>query len=66
MARPCKGRARDSYVLSTKVGRVLHASEPGSTQMTWSFDFSRQGVLKSFAESLERLGCGARRHPVHA
>ena len=50
------GRARDSYVLSTKVGRVLHPSEPGSTQMTWSFDFSRQGVLRSFAESLERLG----------
>ena len=50
------GRARDSYVLSTKVGRVLHPGEPGSTQMTWSFDFSRQGVLKSFAESLERLG----------
>ena len=49
-------RARDSYVLSTKVGRVLHPSEPGSAQMTWSFDFSRQGVLKSFAESLERLG----------
>jgi D-threo-aldose 1-dehydrogenase len=50
------GRARDSYVLSTKVGRVLHPSAPGGTQMTWSFDFSRQGVLKSFAESLERLG----------
>ena len=50
------GRARDSYVLSTKVGRVLHPNEPGSTQMTWSFDFSRQGVLRSFAESLERLG----------
>src|SRR5215831_89419 len=32
-------RARDSYVLSTKVGRVLHPSEPGSAQMTWSFDF---------------------------
>ena len=50
------GRARDSYVLSTKVGRVLHPSDPGSIQMAWSFDFSRQGVLKSFTESLERLG----------
>ena len=49
-------QARDSYVLSTKVGRALHASAPGSAQLTWSFDFSRQGVLKSFAESLERLG----------
>src|SRR4030095_5399612 len=50
------GRTRDSYVLSTKVGRVLHPGAPGATQMPWSFDFSRQGVLKSFAESLERLG----------
>src|SRR5262245_37494816 len=50
------GRARDSYVLSTKVGRVLHPSEPGSAQLTWSFDFSREGVRTSFAASLERLG----------
>ena len=50
------GRARDSYVLSTKVGRVIHPVAPGSAELTWSFDFSRQGVLKSFAASLERLG----------
>ena len=50
------GRARDSYVLSTKVGRVLHPSEPDSAQMTWSFDFSREGVRRSFETSLERLG----------
>ena len=50
------GRARDSYVLSTKVGRVLHPSAPGSAQMTWSFDFSRQGLLRSFEASLQRLG----------
>ena len=50
------GRARDSYVLSTKVGRVLHPNEAGSAQMTWSFDFSREGVRASFAASLERLG----------
>src|SRR4029077_4754678 len=49
-------RARDSYVLSTKVGRVLHPSEPGSAQLTWSFDFSREGVRRSFEASLERLG----------
>lgn len=51
-----RGRPRDSYVLSTKVGRVLRPVEPGSTQMMWEFDFSRQGVLRSFASSLERLG----------
>jgi D-threo-aldose 1-dehydrogenase len=49
-------RTRDNYVLSTKVGRVLHPSEPGSAQMTWSFDFSREGVRRAFETSLQRLG----------
>jgi D-threo-aldose 1-dehydrogenase len=51
-----RGVARDSYVLSTKVGRVLRPTEPGSTQMTWEFDFSAQGARSSFTSSLERLG----------
>jgi D-threo-aldose 1-dehydrogenase len=51
-----RGRARSSYVFSTKVGRVLRPSEPGGTQMAWEFDFSQQGVRASFAASLERLG----------
>jgi D-threo-aldose 1-dehydrogenase len=51
-----QGRTRDSYVLSTKVGRVLDPVAPGSSQMQWSFDFSAQGVRRSFAASLERLG----------
>lgn len=51
-----RGRARDSYVLSTKVGRVLHAAAPGSAELAWSFDFSREGVLSSFRASLDRLG----------
>jgi len=51
-----RGLARHSYVLSTKVGRVLRPSEPGGTQMTWAFDFSQQGVRESFAASLDRLG----------
>jgi D-threo-aldose 1-dehydrogenase len=44
------------YVLSTKVGRVLDPVAPGSTEMAWSFDFSRQGAIRSFESSLERLG----------
>ena len=51
-----RGVARDRYVLSTKVGRVLRADTPGSGQMTWAFDWSRAGVRESFASSLERLG----------
>jgi D-threo-aldose 1-dehydrogenase len=50
------GVARDRYLLSTKVGRVLHPSGPGSTELTWSFDFGKEGVLGSFEASLERLG----------
>jgi D-threo-aldose 1-dehydrogenase len=47
---------RESYVLSTKVGRVLDPAEPGSDRLAWSFDFSRRGVERSFESSLERLG----------
>jgi D-threo-aldose 1-dehydrogenase len=41
------GVPRDSYVISTKVGRVLDPAEPGSAQMKWSFDFSAHGVRRS-------------------
>jgi D-threo-aldose 1-dehydrogenase len=53
-----RGVARDSYVLSTKVGRVLQPSESDSSQLTWVFDFSQKGARSSFASSLERLGLG--------
>ena len=61
-----RGRARDSYVLSTKVGRVLRPGEPGSTQMTWAFDFSQQGVRESFAVIARTAGSGTHRYPVHS
>ena len=51
-----RGVARESYVLSTKVGRVLKPEEPGGAQLAWAFDFSQPGVRSSFALSLERLG----------
>jgi D-threo-aldose 1-dehydrogenase len=51
-----RGVARDRYVLSTKVGRVLRPTEPGSSQLAWEFDFSTEGARSSFASSLERLG----------
>ena len=55
---------RDSYVISTKVGRVLEpvGTPPESEQfvnmpaMEPVFDFSRDGVLRSLEDSLERLG----------
>ena len=65
------GRARDEYVLSTKVGRLLRADAPpnpddygpdgqpfdkGTPAVSTVYDYSRDGVLASIEESLERLG----------
>lgn len=47
-------KQRDAFVLSTKVGRLLRPDAAG-----WEgayFDFSFDGALRSFAESLDRLG----------
>ena len=62
-----RGRPRDEYVLSSKVGRLLVASPdtahlrdphdfdvPADPSRVW--DFSRDGVLRSVESSLERLG----------
>jgi len=51
-----RGRPRDQYVLSTKVGRILQPDPAGGPQVTWTFDFSASGVRRSFESSLERLG----------
>lgn len=51
-----RGIARDTYVLSTKVGRVLRPGAQPGAPMTWAFDFSAAGVRESFASSLDRLG----------
>jgi len=59
------GRPRDSYVLSTKVGRLMVAEDsvrPGTDG--WAdplpfrpvFDYSHDGVTRSFEASLQRLG----------
>ena len=51
------GKARDEFVLATKVGRLLRhdpASAEGRVELV--FDFSYDGVLRSVEESLERLG----------
>jgi D-threo-aldose 1-dehydrogenase len=54
---------RDAFVLSTKVGRLLIPGEPppdsqykGTPEVVPVFDFSYEAVLRSFEESLTRLG----------
>ena len=54
-------RPRDEYILSTKVGRLLRPGEPdaafvGAPPLAAVVDYSRAGVLRSLAESRERLG----------
>jgi D-threo-aldose 1-dehydrogenase len=49
-----RGKPREEFVVSTKVGRLL---APGASD--WSgayFDFSADAALRSLGESLERLG----------
>jgi D-threo-aldose 1-dehydrogenase len=65
MGRALAGHPRDSYVLSTKVGRLV-SREPRGTRAAGDqfavegtravFDYSRDGVERSFEASLERLG----------
>src|SRR5277367_452887 len=63
-----RGRPRDQFVISTKVGRLLvpNPSPTGSDLESGGFavpdtltrhrDYSRDGVLRSLEGSLERLG----------
>ena len=60
------GKPRGELTLATKVGRLLRADAPPDPALTHLFkdggglnpvfDFSRDGVLRSIEESLERLG----------
>jgi D-threo-aldose 1-dehydrogenase len=65
LGRSLAAKPRDEYLLATKVGRLLRAgAPPDPDQPHWRaapplnpvFDFSYDGVLRSVAESLERLG----------
>jgi D-threo-aldose 1-dehydrogenase len=47
-------RARSSFVLSSKVGRLIVCGTDGSLERRW--DFSADGVARSIDESLGRLG----------
>ncbi len=61
-----KNQPRDSFVLSTKVGRLIMAGQPTpesedtpfvEIENAYSvFDYSRDGVLRSLDDSRQRLG----------
>jgi len=66
LGRLLAGRPRDSFVLSTKAGRLVRPLAPGEAADPEGFtdtppakrvwDFSGDGVRRSLEESLERLG----------
>jgi D-threo-aldose 1-dehydrogenase len=64
LGRALAGLPRESYTLSTKVGRRLiedpgaQAGRDGFAVAGWraEFDYSRDGVLRAFESSLQRLG----------
>jgi D-threo-aldose 1-dehydrogenase len=57
-------RPRDQYVLSTKVGRLLSSPTGGRRRSPWTggltrnfhYDYSYDGIMRSFEDSLQRLG----------
>ena len=63
-----KGRRRGDYLLSTKVGRLLDPCAPGERddggiyvdvpRLKIRYDYSYAGVMRSYEESLKRLGLG--------
>src|SRR6185312_8024471 len=65
LGRALAGSRRDGFAVSTKVGRRIE-SDPARSEMITDgfavhgsravFDYSRDGVLRSFEASLERLG----------
>ena len=66
LGRALAGRPRDSYTVSTKVGRRLRPLDPGETEPAHDFvdtpargrvwDLSRDGIRATLESSLERLG----------
>jgi D-threo-aldose 1-dehydrogenase len=67
MGAALREKPRDSYVLSTKIGRILHAMNPGEKPpadfrenglpgFAPEFDYSYDGVMRSLEHSHFRLG----------
>jgi D-threo-aldose 1-dehydrogenase len=66
VGKALQGKARDEFVLASKVGRLLRADAPpepgqsfhGTPPVNPVFDFTYDGVMRSVDESLERLRLG--------
>ena len=66
IGRFLRQQRRQEFVLSTKVGRVLRATRDlasfdpkmwvGGLPFDWAFDYSYDGIMRSYEDSLQRLG----------
>jgi D-threo-aldose 1-dehydrogenase len=65
VGRMLQQQHRDDFVLSTKVGRLLEPCEPDEVngmffvetpQVRFVYDYSYDGIMRSYEESLKRLG----------
>jgi len=65
MGRVLRGKPRSDFLIATKVGRLLEPCAPGeeragifldTPQVRGVYDYSYDGVMRSFEASLERLG----------
>lgn len=65
MGHALRGKPRGDYLLSTKVGRLLEPCAPGeeaagvylqTPQVRGRYDYSYDGVMRAFEDSLSRLG----------
>lgn len=65
VGRMLKGHRRADYLISTKVGRLLEPCEPAESNagiyvdtppLRFVYDYSYDGVMRSFEESLRRIG----------
>ena len=66
IGRFLRQQRRQEFMLSTKVGRVLRATRDldsfdpkmwvGGLPFDWAFDYSYDGIMRSYEDSLQRLG----------
>ena len=64
LGKVLREKPRDTFTLASKVGRLLRADAPpepgqsfrGVPPVNPTFDFTYEGTMRSFKESLERLG----------
>ena len=65
VGRILSGKPRGEFLISTKVGRLVEPCEPGQSNagvflgvshLKYVYDYSHDGVMRSFEASLQRLG----------